>query len=267
VTESFTRPLAIERKRTPRAGDLPTHGLRVGSARACILIPAYQASGTLDDVIVELRRAFPEARAEEVLVVDDGSSDDTAVVARSSGASVLSYPKNRGKGAALVRGLQEADALGYDVALTVDADGQHPAASAREVFLASNDPGDLVLGVRDLAGEGAPRANRFSNQISNFFLSAFARRRLADTQCGLRRYPVKTTLAFGARSAGYAFEAEVLLRASAARVRIVEKRVRVFYPPEHQRVTHFDSVRDPMRIIRTVLATVYDLGTRRHRHR
>jgi glycosyltransferase involved in cell wall biosynthesis len=267
VTESNPFPTPRAKRKPPRADEVQAHGLEIGGARACVLIPAYEAARTLERVIVELRQVFPEARTEDVLVVDDGSTDATAHVARTSGASLLSYPENRGKGAALVRGLQEADALGYGVALTVDADGQHPATSAREVFDASDDPGALVLGVRSLRAEGAPRANRFSNGISNFFLSVFARRRFRDTQCGLRRYPVKPTLAFGARAAGYAFEAEVLLRANAADVPIVERQVRVFYPPEHERVTHFDSVRDPVRIIRTVLSTVYDLETRPHARR
>jgi glycosyltransferase involved in cell wall biosynthesis len=233
--------------------------------RACILIPAYDAEGTLARVIEEVRRAFPEALTDDVIVIDDGSHDGTGAVARTCGAAVISYSKNRGKGAALARGLREAEALDYGVALTVDADGQHPAASAREVFDASNDPSALVLGVRDLVREGAPRANQISNRISNFFLSKFSGRRFVDTQCGLRRYPVKSTLALGCRAVGYAFEAEILLRAEAAHVPIVERSIRVHYPPEHERMTHFHSVIDPMRIVRTVLLTVYDIETRHRR--
>ncbi len=228
-----------------------------------MIIPAYESEKTVGRVIDELRAALPEARADDILVVDDGSSDDTGHVARERHARVVRQSHNQGKGAALVRGFEEAQALGYDVALTVDADGQHPAASAREILLASADPRDLVLGVRNLARDGAPRANRFSNGISNFFLSSFARRAFLDTQCGLRRYPVRETLALGRRSRGYAFEAEVLLRAAAAGLSIVQKEVRVHYPPEGERVTHFHSVRDPIRIIATVLATLHDLSAPR----
>jgi glycosyltransferase involved in cell wall biosynthesis len=256
------RPMESKRSRGTPAAEA---GLRVGSARACILVPAYEAARTLASVIADLRAVFPEADLEQILVVDDGSTDGTARVARASGVQVLSYRDNRGKGAAIARGLQEASALGYDVALTVDADGQHPAASAREVLEASRDPAVLVLGVRDLVREGAPWANRFSNGISNFFLSRFTRRPLADTQCGLRRYPVRETLALRVRAPGYAFEAEVLLRASAAGMPIAEKTVRVYYPPEDERVTHFDSVRDPARIVRAVLFTVAELSTRKQR--
>jgi glycosyltransferase involved in cell wall biosynthesis len=242
-------------------------GLRVGSARACVIIPAYDASETLGRVIDDVFIAFPEARVEDVLVVDDGSTDATSLVGQRKGARVFRHSTNLGKGAALLRGFEEARALGFEVALTVDADGQHPGASSREVFEASDDPRALVLGVRDLASDGAPLANQFSNRISNFFLSVFTRRRLEDTQCGLRRYPLRDTLSLGARARGYAFEAEILLRAGAAGMPILQKEIHVHYPPEQERVTHFDSFRDPMRIVATVIGTLYELRSRTYRAR
>jgi hypothetical protein len=120
-----------------------------------------------------------------------------------------------------------------------------------------------VLGVRDLAGEGAPRANRFGNAVSNFFLSRFTGRRLRDTQCGLRRYPVDATLGLGARAQGFAFEAEVVLRAVAKGLTIVEVPVRSLYPPASGRQSHFSVVADPARIVGTVVWTVSELRLRR----
>jgi glycosyltransferase involved in cell wall biosynthesis len=227
-----------------------------------VLVPAYEASRSLGAVLVALRQGLPEAtEGGALLVIDDGSRDGTGDVARSHGVDVLRHEHNRGKGAALVTGLSEAKRRGFDVALTVDADGQHPAESARDVLFGSPDPATLVLGVRDLAREGAPRKNQVSNAISNFFLSRFARKHLSDTQCGLRRYPVARTLALSARASGYAFEAEVLLRAARRGVAIVERPVRVIYPPADERTTHFDSVKDPMRIIAAVLRTAVELGS------
>jgi glycosyltransferase involved in cell wall biosynthesis len=228
--------------------------------RACVVVQAFDAALTVASVLADLRQEIPEI--DTLIVVDDGSSDGTGRVAASAGASVVAHARNRGKGAALLSGLARASSRGFDVALTVDADAQHPAVSARDVLLATPDPRALVLGIRDLAREGAPRANQMSNAISNFFLSRFAGRPFRDTQCGLRRYPVRETLALGARAEGYDFEAEVLLRAAAARLPIVERDVRVIYPPARDRVTHFDSVRDPARIIRTVIGTVRDLRSR-----
>jgi len=225
--------------------------------RACIVVPAYQAEKKLAGVVADLRSALPDL-ARSILVVDDGSTDDTARVARELGVDVVSHGKNRGKGAALVTGLATARARGHVVALTVDADGQHPGDAAEHVLFASADPEALVLGVRQLAVAGAPRKNQVSNGISNFFISYFAGRDLRDTQCGLRRYPIATTLALAARGEGYDFEAEILLRAVWSGVTIVEETVRVLYPED--RVTHFHVVRDPWRIVRTV---VNALGERR----
>lgn len=222
---------------------------------ACVLVPAYQAERTLAAVLGDLREALPEL-ADAILVVDDGSTDRTGDVAREAGAIVVTHPENRGKGAALLTGLREASARGYEVALTVDADGQHPAASARTVLEADPDPGALVLGVRALAVAGAPRKNQISNEISNFFISHFAGRALRDTQCGLRRYPVATTLRLAARGRGYDFEAEILLRAIWAGVPVVEEEMTVLYPAD--RVTHFHVVRDPWRIVRTVVRALGD---------
>jgi glycosyltransferase involved in cell wall biosynthesis len=223
--------------------------------RACIIVPAYQAEKTLPGVIADLRAAMP-ALQNAIFVIDDGSMDGTAAAATRAGCHVISHGRNRGKGAALVTGLATARARGHDVAVTVDADGQHPADEARRVLEAERDPEAFVLGIRALATAGAPRKNQMSNEISNFFISRFAGRALRDTQCGLRRYPIAKTLRLAPRGEGYDFEAEVLLRAIWAGVPIVEEPIRVLYPED--RVTHFHVVRDPWRIVRTVVVALRD---------
>jgi glycosyltransferase involved in cell wall biosynthesis len=225
---------------------------------ACAVVPAFDAGGTVGAVVDQLRRQLDVP----VIVVDDGSADSTSEVARARGATVLRHERNRGKGAAIVTGLREAARVGASLVVTVDADGQHPSMSAGEVLRGSPDPNALVLGVRDLVRDGAPRSNQFGNAVSNLFLSTFSGRPLRDTQCGLRRYPVRETLALGARATGYAFEAEVVLRAVAAGLPIVEVPVAVVYPPPAERMTHFRNVRDPVRIVATVVRTVLELQLR-----
>jgi glycosyltransferase involved in cell wall biosynthesis len=228
--------------------------------RACILVPAYQAAKLLPDVLVGLKRELLDpGLADRIYVVDDGSTDATADVADAAGATVLVHPQNRGKGAALRTGMDRAWRDGYDAVLSVDADGQHPAAAAKKLLECGAPRRALVLGVRDMDGVGAPKANRMSNRISNFFISNFAGRTFADTQCGLRRYPLPEALELDGRGMGYAYEAEMLLRANAAGVPIVEVPVAVYYPPEEERLTHFHSVRDPARIVGVVVRTLADL--------
>jgi glycosyltransferase involved in cell wall biosynthesis len=217
-----------------------------------VVIPAFEAARTVASVVTDVQAALAPGTA--VFVVDDGSTDGTGDVARAAGAIVLTHEHNRGKGVALRTGLRAAADEGFRAAVSIDADGQHPADEAARIASEVPDLAALVLGVRDLASAGAPRANRISNAISNGFLSAFSRTRLADTQCGLRRYPLPRALELGGRDRGYAFEAEIILLAIAAGVRVVEVPVRVLYPAD--RTTHFHSVRDPARVVRRVVRTL-----------
>lgn len=222
--------------------------------RVLAVVPAYFAERSVGAVVRALRERWPELDAPSVIVVDDGSADLTSEVAREAGAYVLRHPRNRGKGAALLTGFERALAFGADAVVSVDADGQHPAEEALRLALHPAPRDSLVLGVRDLVGAGAPRANQRSNAISNFFLSRFTGLELRDTQCGLRRYPLAPTLALAPRAAGYAFEAEVVLRAARAGWDIQQVPVRVLYPADRR--THFHVVRDPARIVYRVVATL-----------
>ncbi|HEY3497299.1 MAG TPA: glycosyltransferase family 2 protein [Polyangiaceae bacterium] len=230
--------------------------------RVLAVVPAFQAERSVGEVVRGLRGALGAA-AEPVIVVDDGSSDATSEAAERAGALVVRHPVNRGKGAALRSGFARALEAGADAVVSVDADLQHPPDEAARVAFHEAPREALVLAVRDLVRDGAPRANRFSNAFSNRFLSWFGGRPLHDTQCGLRRYPLPETLELGASADGYAYEAEVLLRAARLGVPVVELPVRVVYPPEEQRVSHFHVVRDPARIVARVLATTLLVRRRR----
>jgi len=226
-----------------------------------VVVPAYQAHRHLGGVLAEIdthARALERRSAPTILVVDDGSTDETLSVARVSGVECVRHPENRGKGAALRTGLEWAHSHGFVALVSADADGQHPGSEILRLADLAAPADALVLGVRDLAGCGAPRANQFSNAVSNLFLSVFTGQRLLDTQCGLRRYPVRETLALGCRDPGYAFEAEVILRAVRASLPILQVPIQVRYPSGPGRISHFRVARDPMRIICRVVATLVE---------
>jgi len=220
------------------------------------VVPAYQAEKSVAAVVRGLLDALASESSPLVLVVDDGSTDGTSAAANAAGARVVRHARNQGKGRALRTGFSALLEAGADAAVCVDADGQHPPEEAVRVARNPAARSALVLGVRDLVRDGAPPANIFSNRFSNRFLSFALGRSLSDTQCGLRRYPLPETLTLRGRAEGYGYEAELILRAALLGWNIVEMPVRVIYPPEDERVTHFHSVRDPARIVYRVLLTL-----------
>ena len=213
------------------------------------VIPAYRAAATVADVVRGAR-----AHCARVVVVDDGSDDDTERRARAAGAEVRRHPANAGKGAAIVTGLRALEAAGVGRAVTLDADGQHLATQIPALLAASDAvPGAIVVGARRKQGQTIARLNRFGNWMADRLLRAIAGRTLPDTQSGFRVYPVAATLALGARGAHYDFETEVLLRAARCGMPLLGVPVEVYYPPVAERVSHFRPARDTLRIIWTVL--------------
>ena len=216
------------------------------------LIPAYQASRSLKQLLADLRALDPEGA---LLVVDDGSTDGTGDIARASSIDVVTHHENLGKGMALKNGFAWLAERGFETAVTVDADGQHRPEDAVMLAKHSAPANAIVLGIRDMRRDGAPGASRFSNRFSNWWVSRFAGQAISDTQCGLRRYPLHATLALGSDARGYGFECDMLVRAARRGIPIIEVPIRVIYPPKAERVSHFNVVADPARIVVRLLHT------------
>lgn len=226
--------------------------------RIAALIPAYDCARTITDVV----RGAAE-RCERVLVIDDGSSDDTAALARAAGAEVIRHELNRGKGAALRTGLVRLLAEGYTHAFSVDGDGQHLAEEMDRLLAESRvAPGAIVLGARRIAPdqEVAP-IKRFGNEFANWWVSLAAGIELKDTQTGFRIYPIAATLELGVQAARYEFESEVLILAARRGIDIRTCEVAVYYPPPGERISHYDPWADTCRIIVTVVSFLVRLRT------
>ncbi|MHB8762941.1 MAG: glycosyltransferase family 2 protein [Deferrisomatales bacterium] len=152
-----------------------------------MIIPAFNEEESLAAVVEALRRGAPQW---DVVVIDDGSRDATVRVARATGAKVLSLPFNLGIGGAVQTGYQYARDLGYDVAVQVDADGQHPPAELPKLLGPLVAGGaDLVAGSRFLPGAGAYRAGPARRAGILYFawlLSAVTGRRVTDPTSGFR---------------------------------------------------------------------------------
>ena len=238
----------------------------------CVIIPTYNNGGTVADVA---RRALAEC--DDVIVVDDGSTDDTAsqlstlnsqLSTLNSQLSIVTHDRNRGKGRALCTGFKKALELGFSYAITLDADGQHYPEDIPK-FLEANrqHPHALIIGSRRMEGKEQSRGSRFANKFSNFWFFVQTGRRLPDTQTGYRLYPLKKILSSPPLTSRYEAELELLVFASWHGVELVPIDIDVYYPPAEERVSHFRPGKDFARIslLNTVLcflAVVYGLPLR-----
>ncbi|HEX3130292.1 MAG TPA: glycosyltransferase family 2 protein [Thermoanaerobaculia bacterium] len=205
------------------------------------IIPAYQAAPSVGDVVRGTLEILPE-----VLVVDDGSTDGTAEVARRAGARVISHPANRGKGAALATGFRDLFGRGFEAVLTLDADGQHLPAEIPKV-LAARDEGDLILGVRDhLFGEMST-VRRLSNRLSSKAISFAAGQRLNDIQTGFRLYSKRLIDTVGFPEARFEAESAVVVRAARRGFRVVTVPVHLGFA-DGRTTSHYRPLMDSFRI-------------------
>jgi glycosyltransferase involved in cell wall biosynthesis len=217
-----------------------------------VLIPAYNCAATIADVVSGARR-----RVDLVLVVDDGSTDDTGSCAAAAGAEVLRQPANRGKGAALRAGMEWLAARARTRALTMDGDGQHLASEIPVLLAASAaSPHALIIGARQLGDQQVRPLNLFGNRFANRWVAIACGETLPDTQSGFRVYPLLETRSLGATAVGFAFETEVLIRAVRAGLEVRSVPVKVYYPPVAERVSHFRPFRDTLRVIIVVVGLI-----------
>lgn len=204
-----------------------------------------------------VRRAL--AVCNDVVVVNDGSTDATADVLKETGVTVLTHNINRGKGKALKTGIEYARDKGFTHVVTIDADGQHFPEDIPAMIEASEQmPAAIIVGCRNLTSENMPRKNTFANRFSNFWFRLQTARKLDDTQSGFRIYPVDSLHGMWLITSRYEAELELMVFAAWHGVQVKGVPVRVLYQPEGERVSHFHPFRDFFRI--TVLNTLLCFG-------
>ncbi|MCL1821309.1 MAG: DUF2062 domain-containing protein [Prolixibacteraceae bacterium] len=225
--------------------DPPNIRARFDDLQCVVVIPTYNNCRTIEAVINDVK-----AYSHHILVVNDGSTDNTAeILAAIDNIEVIGYEVNRGKGSALKKAFAHALGRGFKYAVTIDSDGQHFAGDLAN-FAAAIDlnPNSLLIGARNLNTENMPSENTFANKFSNFWYWAETGRKLADTQSGFRLYPLKTVAAIKTLSKRYEYEVEIIVKAAWQGCPVGNIPVRVYYPPENERISHFKPVNDFMRI-------------------
>jgi glycosyltransferase involved in cell wall biosynthesis len=211
--------------------------------RVAIVIPAYQAAATIRAIIARTRATAPAA---DIIVVDDGSTDGTADEARGKGATLITHPRNRGKGAALRDGIRAAIVRDAGLLVTIDADGQHPPEEIPRLLRPIEEGrADLVLGARKRE-HVMPISRRFTNWLSATLASRIGGQPLRDAQTGFRAFTRE--VAERVRPAGdrYEYEANVLLDALRAGYRVASVDVPTIYGAR----SHFRAWGDTWRMAR-----------------
>ncbi|MGH7257575.1 MAG: glycosyltransferase [Nitrospiraceae bacterium] len=221
-----------------------------------VVIPAYNEAATIRDVAARTLEYVAQ-----VIVVDDGSSDNTAMACHDLPVTVLRHSHNLGKAAALWRGMQYAIEHEITAIITLDGDGQHePEDIPALIAMHRKDPLAIVIGSRLHDARDIPMARYIANRVANFWISWASRQPIADSQSGFRVYPASVLSAVGSlcdRTAGFVFESEVLIEAGRKGIRIRSVPVSSVYG-RHLRRSHFRQVRDITRITRMVGGKLLD---------
>ena len=231
--------------------------------RRLAVVPAYNEAATVGGVIAALRRAAPDF---DVLVIDDGSLDDTAGRARAEGARVVRHPFNLGIGGAVQSGFQYAREERYDQMVQVDGDGQHdPGEIAKLLAVGEEHPDvDMVCGSRFLSAEHrypAPISRRTGIHVFAFLLSRLVGQRVSDPTSGFRLYNRRAIELF-ARDYPHDYpEVEAVLMLHHHRLTMREVPVRMFERGGGR--SSISSGKSAYYMIKVLLALFVALGRRR----
>jgi glycosyltransferase involved in cell wall biosynthesis len=191
-----------------------------------IVIPVYNEAPVLGGVIDELRAQG----CEYIVVVDDGSADESSAVAAAHDALTLRLKINRGKGAAVKTGIMAANLLGADVVVTMDGDGQHdPADIAALIAPIVAGRSDVVLGSRLLSREAMPSMKKIANSIGNLVTWIFYGLWVSDSQSGFRAYSRYAALIIDTKADKYEYDSKVIREIRSNRLRFTEVPVQTRY--------------------------------------
>lgn len=214
--------------------------------KTCVVIPTYNESQNIAGIVNGVKRLNLD-----VLVVDDGSTDNTAEIAGKAGAFVITNSSNSGKGHSIKEGISLALQKGCDSVLTMDGDGQHdPADIPNFLTRAADDNVDMLLGNRMHDVRDMPFLRRATNIFMSFLISKIARQRIPDTQCGFRLIKRRVLESSRLLSECFEIESEMILEAAKNNYRIDSMPIATIYRNEKSWIR---PLRDTLRFIGLLL--------------
>jgi len=181
-----------------------------GNGIVAVVMPAHNEAGVIADVIARIPHRI-DGMSVVPIIVDDGSRDNTAEVARRSGAQVIRHFTNLGVGAATITGLRAARELNAEVIITIDSDGQHdPEEIPSLVRCLLDGPFDVVIGSRILSREGMPATRFAANLLLNAVTFVVYRKIVSDSQSGFKAISRTALAAMKLNASGYEICSEIV---------------------------------------------------------
>lgn len=196
-----------------------------------VVMPAYNEGDVIGDVIKDLRKQLSSKKLSfQIIVVDDGSKDDTGKRAQEAGAHVIRHILNSGSGGATATGLSYAQQNGFEIAATIDADGQHnPIDLARGIELMFDGQSDLIIGSRLIDANGMSRVKILGNRGLSLITYLLFGINVTDSQSGLRIFSKNALDNLKWKTSGYEFCSEMLWRARQQGLKISEYPIKAIY--------------------------------------
>lgn len=204
--------------------------LKMKHKKVIVAVPAYNEEIAIAGVVLRSLKY-----ADEVVVIDDGSTDRTTEVAKLAGAVVVGHQKNEGKGAAIRDAFYYAKQFGADILVLIDGDGQHDPEEIPFLIKPILDKkAEMVNGSRFLVKNGhrVPKYRRMGQEVLTMATNTGTKQKITDTQNGFRAFSKSTFDCFSLKQNGMAIESEMLMDASDAKMRIVEVPITVRYDVE-----------------------------------
>lgn len=201
--------------------------------RVCVIIPAYNEATVIKDVVKNSQKNFSKAKKDyqiDIVLVNDGSNDNTLTQAKKGGAITIDHILNSGAGGATLTGLSYVRKHDYDIAATMDADGQHAPEDVLEgIYQIDKQQIDLLIGSRLINTEGMSRAKIIGNKGLSLITRLLFGINVTDSQSGLRIYSRKAIENLTWKSTGYEFCSEMIWRAKQAKMKIGEYPIKAIY--------------------------------------
>jgi glycosyltransferase involved in cell wall biosynthesis len=179
--------------------------------RIAVVIPAYNAGRTITELIQRVRKFVDR---KNVVVIDDGSQDETSQLALLAGATLLMHDGNKGKGEALKTGFSYALQRDYSAVITMDADLQHSPDSIPDFIRQSRNFPGILIGTRERNLKIMPFSRWLTNHLTSVIVSILSGVTVRDSQSGYRLIPIQVLREVQLRSSKYDLESEILIKAA-----------------------------------------------------